>query len=1301
MAKEEKEIKSSNAYKRRSKNKRKVAIIASVSAAVVAAGAGTGLYFITKINKEKKELEQQQAQVYIKEIKLTSSFKDTYFVGGALNLEGGKITVYKSNGTTEVVDVTKDMVTGFDSTTTGNKQLTITYQGSSCYPSYVVSNGKITSATLQANIRQIYHDRETSLEILGTPSSNIVKIYYEDLEEPFIAQLDPSWIVPKGGFVKDALGNVAVQTGIFSYSINVPDERTDGAVDGYTIEDASNATELKYTFEIRKAYVASVKATADPGYVYRSNNTEFNYEKINLEISYKAGSDGPVCGAKETYKMSEALSKITVLPEFDNVVGINKTASFTYDGVPAEFIYAVLEAPVLIVDGINGETLVETANGEKVALDDVKAGEEIILPAHNDTIVTQDGKTKYFVGYAEKDSDGNLPETPQYLPLATTYTIEPKDGGRTLFPIYMEATIDAFDESASTADTITLKYNGADLTSTEGILVVPHEYNGKSVTAITTIMYDETTKLSTKHDQLKLAVTTLETEVTTLTAAINTYEALESPTQDDTDTYNENIARLPVATNELVLARETYANFVSDYSSVETVVIPYGVTEIGAEAFAYCSGLKSVVILSKEDTVIQPMACVQVMNSMVNIKEEMPLAQVPEVKMETIGINAFKGCSELENINIPSTVTMIDNGAFANTASLKSVVVEVDETTGKSSIELVGAYAFANSGVEVLDFSNTVMTKLGSKSFEGCKTIKTVFVPDTLQYIGQFAFSGATSLISVGTKDALVTSEGIKEEVILPESMLGEIGDGKSGYEENSTIAAQLSGTFAGSNVKKVTIPTGITKLGYGTFMGTANLEEIVFAKNAAGYTTIKTMNEYRTFKGSGIKSFAFPDEIKEGQTVLQPGINFGSNECFQDCKRLESVYFGLGTHYQPSWAPNSYGAVLPSTSFKGCSSLKTISYNDSLQLKEIGAQMFQDCTSLTAFGSKSQIEAMTTEASRKIIIPSTVTKIQNQAFSNTAIKNLEFAANSNLTEIGLEAFNGCVNLTGVVIPNKVTKFGDSVFKGCSKLASVTLPTNNNFKVISPWMFAGCKKLEYINIPNTVTSINKFAFSESGLRAVVIPESVSILEKRAFWLIENLARVEINSKELVSGGEVFQAEYKDEVSEYTGLNKNLEIIEFGPTVERVNFRDNDFTRCQKHITITMRRNSGAAGNNFTKFVNCDVTYDNSIPEHITGYSNWADAGVTEPSQIEYDSDAIVLLGLTTTGTSASNPNVSGALRFYISNDNLDPTTSQNVYMQMFDTILEVKHQEYLNSGKTEDQWLKLKADNYGYEVVAL
>ena len=200
---------------------------------------------------------------------------------------------------------------------------------------------------------------------------------------------------------------------------------------------------------------------------------------------------------------------------------------------------------------------------------------------------------------------------------------------------------------------------------------------------------------------------------------------------------------------------------------------------------------------------------------------------------------------------------------------------------------------------------------------------------------------------------------------------------------------------------------------------------------------------------------------------------------------------------------------------------------------------------------------------------------------------SLFFFSHSNLTEIGLEAFNGCVNLTGVVIPNKVTKFGDSVFKGCSKLASVTLPTNNNFKVISPWMFAGCKKLEYINIPNTVTSINKFAFSESGLRAVVIPESVSILEKRAFWLIENLARVEINSKELVSGGEIFQAEYKDEVSEYTGLNKNLEIIL--PTVEAINYtKESETTKNTENTKI----------NSLYKLGNLAVFKDNKLKGYL-------------------------------------------------------------------------------------------------------
>ncbi len=77
--------------------------------------------------------------VAVESIAVTSTnHKTAYIVGENLNVTNLKIKVTKNDGTTETVDVTKDMVTGFDSAAVNESlPLTITYQGTTT--TYIIS----------------------------------------------------------------------------------------------------------------------------------------------------------------------------------------------------------------------------------------------------------------------------------------------------------------------------------------------------------------------------------------------------------------------------------------------------------------------------------------------------------------------------------------------------------------------------------------------------------------------------------------------------------------------------------------------------------------------------------------------------------------------------------------------------------------------------------------------------------------------------------------------------------------------------------------------------------------------------------------------------------------------------------------------------------------------------------------------------------------------------------------------------------------------------------------------------------
>ncbi|MBR4227479.1 MAG: leucine-rich repeat domain-containing protein [Bacteroidales bacterium] len=110
-----------------------------------------------------------------------------------------------------------------------------------------------------------------------------------------------------------------------------------------------------------------------------------------------------------------------------------------------------------------------------------------------------------------------------------------------------------------------------------------------------------------------------------------------------------------------------------------------------------------------------------------------------------------------------------------------------------------------------------------------------------------------------------------------------------------------------------------------------------------------------------------------------------------------------------------------------------------------------------------------------------------------------------DVTNIGGYAFNDCVNLASLIIPESVTSIEYGAFLGCSDLASII-------------------------IPEGVISIGAAAFCLSGLVSVHIPESVTYLGETAFTNCEKLVR--------------FSGKYASEDGRY--LYDNGTLVAFAP-----------------------------------------------------------------------------------------------------------------------------------------------------------
>ena len=158
-----------------------------------------------------------------------------------------------------------------------------------------------------------------------------------------------------------------------------------------------------------------------------------------------------------------------------------------------------------------------------------------------------------------------------------------------------------------------------------------------------------------------------------------------------------------------------------------------------------------------------------------------------------------------------------------------------------------------------------------------------------------------------------------------------------------------------------------------------------------------------------------------------------------------------------------------------------------------IGKHAFEGCRNLT-----------------DVVISSGVTSIGEDAFefceklTNTSISSILKEA----TSIGDHAFYGCTSLTSVEIPESVISIDVAAFGGCSNLTSVKIL--GTITSIAKSTFVSCGKLSDFAIPVSVTSIGDWAFQGcSEFADIKIPEKVTSIGNHAFENCTSLTTIKI------------------------------------------------------------------------------------------------------------------------------------------------------------------------------------------------
>lgn len=133
--------------------------------------------------------------------------------------------------------------------------------------------------------------------------------------------------------------------------------------------------------------------------------------------------------------------------------------------------------------------------------------------------------------------------------------------------------------------------------------------------------------------------------------------------------------------------------------------------------------------------------------------------------------------------------------------------------------------------------------------------------------------------------------------------------------------------------------------------------------------------------------------------------------------------------------------------------------------------------------------------------------------------------------KIASGAFNNCVLLTQLIIPDSVEEIGNNAFYGCSSLKEIKLPSK--IKTIDISVFTQCINILEVFIPDEVETIKSGAFNLcKSLKTVYIPKSVVEIEKDVFDGCDSLATIFYEGS---------KTEW-DELVSRCGLDLNINVI---------------------------------------------------------------------------------------------------------------------------------------------------------------
>lgn len=419
--------------------------------------------------------------------------------------------------------------------------------------------------------------------------------------------------------------------------------------------------------------------------------------------------------------------------------------------------------------------------------------------------------------------------------------------------------------------------------------------------------------------------------------------------------------------------------------------------------------------------------------------------QSVKASLRTIGKNAFKGCTSVEEVTIPKGILTVSNSAFEGCSGLTDVTIAAKT--------------------------------INAKAFAECKNLKAVKMEEGVTTIQGMAFAN-TQISAVTIPSTLTTAGTTKEGTIEKGPFAGTMIATVHGQTEDSTEAQEGAtilpetkkipdNLFLGcTSIIDVQIPETVTEIGQKAFKDASSVENVTFAVNTeTGKVKGVEKIGISAFDGcSSLQELVLPETVTE---VLQGAFANEGALVKADMSRAASL---------KKWDKES---------FKGDTALAEVVLPTAGGITAIPDGAFAGCTSLTGENLK---------------IPKNIVTITANAFKESGLKKLYIP--NQVTTIGTSAFEACKNLEDVHISNNISIISQSTFKNCEKLEKIEIPVKVDQIGTNAFYGSGLKDVYIFGDPEIGGGItNTYAGMKNQLSVFekeVVDETASAVSQHIF-----------------------------------------------------------------------------------------------------------------------------------------------------------------------------------------------------------